>query len=113
MLLLVLPRLGNIDGNPSDLVNIELRPAVVTRDLCRRLIRREREANLEAGRNLLRTRHRHENGMEISAVAALRITGPQRVPVSPPGAALVVTHGAEDVLINRVRLVELRGGALG
>src|SRR5437667_198332 len=52
MLFLVLPCFGNIDGNPSDLVNIELRPAVVTRDLCRMLIRREGEANLEASRNL-------------------------------------------------------------
>src|SRR5882724_3773511 len=113
MLLLVLPCFGNVDGNPSGLVDIELRPAVVTGNLGRMLVRREGKANLEARWNLLRSRHRHEYGMEIGAIAAFRITGPQRVPVAPAGAAFVITHGAEDVLINRVCLVELRGRALG
>src|SRR5271155_4076139 len=50
--------------------------------------------------------------MEVGAVAVLRIASPERVPVSPPLAGLVVLHGAEDIFINVFGFFELGGRAL-
>src|SRR6266478_6853847 len=103
----MLPGFGDVDGNPSHLVDVELGPAVVTGDFGGVLVGREGEADLEARRNVLRTRHRHEDGVEVGAVAALGVAGPKCVAVSPPGAGLVVSHGGKDVVVDRARLVEL------
>ena len=42
----------------------------------------------------------------------LRIAGPERVAVSPAGAALVIFHGAKNVFVNVFGLFERSGRAL-
>src|ERR1700733_12732483 len=73
------------------------------------LVGRKWEAYLKARWNLLRARHRDKHGVEIRAVAVLRIAGPERVAVSPTSAALVILHSAKNVFINILRLFEGSG----
>src|SRR5882672_3019519 len=100
MLLLMFPRFGDVDRNPAGGIDVELSPAVVPGDIRARLVGGQRESDLEACRNFLRTSHRHEDRVEVRAVAALRIAGPERVSMAPAGAGLVVLHGAENVLVD-------------
>src|SRR5437868_7928760 len=51
--------------------------------------------------------------MEIGAVTLLGVTSVERVAASPTGAGLVVTHGAEHVVVNGSSLIERRGLTLG
>src|SRR5208337_4222127 len=51
--------------------------------------------------------------VEVGAVAALGIASPERVSAAPAGAALVVLHGAEDVLVEGAGALEVGRAAGG
>src|SRR5512139_1569345 len=49
--------------------------------------------------------------MKVGAVAAFRITGPDRISPTPSRAALVITELRGDVLVDGVRLLAIGGCA--
>src|SRR5437660_10574473 len=53
----MLPRFRDVNRHPSVIFRIEIGPAVIAGDVARMLVRWQGEADLESGRNLLRTRH--------------------------------------------------------
>ena len=112
-LLRVLPGLGNVYRNPSLAVDVELGPAVVSSDLGGVLVGRQRESDLEAGRDALGSSHGNEQGMEVSAVAFLRVAGIEHVAATPARSGLVVAHGGEDVVVNGAGFVERLRFVLG
>src|SRR4029077_1758932 len=107
LLLLVLPRFGNIHREPAAFAGVKLRPAMVAGNLARILAFRQRQSPFKARGNLLRTRHRDKNGMEVRAVAVLGVTGPERVPRSPASASLVISHGGEGVIIEGAAFIQV------
>src|ERR1700687_6120687 len=109
----MLPRFRDVYGNPSMLRLKEIGPAVVSSDLRRVFVRRQRESNLKARRNSLRTRHRNEQGMKVGTVALLGIAPVEHVASPPTRARLVVTHGCEHVIVDGVCLVERRNFTFG
>src|SRR5436305_3969270 len=68
------------------------------------LVVRKRKANLESRGDFLRARHGDKQGVEVRAVAALNAACVKCVTVSPAGAALVVAHVCQDVLVNSTTL---------
>src|SRR5947209_14265137 len=107
-LLLVLPGLGDVYRNPTALLGIELRPAVITGNFAGILVFRQRETDLEFRWNVLRPGHGDKHRMEVGAVAAFGVAGPQRVSFAPAAAALVIAHGREGIVIERASSVHLR-----
>jgi len=53
----VLSRFRSVNWNPASALQIKLRPTVVASDLAFALVRRQRETNLEFGRNFGRALH--------------------------------------------------------
>src|SRR5437867_8011505 len=83
----------------------KLRPAVVPGDVAGALVPRQREADLEPGRNPGGAHHPDEQRMEIGAVSVPGVAGEDRVATPPALAGLVVPHGGEDAVVDRPRLV--------
>src|SRR5689334_16418153 len=99
------PRLGNVHWNPSLPVHVEIRPAVIARDLARMLVAGERKSNLESRRNPLRARHRDEKGMEVGAIPLLGVAGMKHVATPPSSSSFVVAQRGEDVVVDGPCLV--------
>src|SRR6266404_5841070 len=99
LLLGMLPSFGGIHRDPAVGLDIELRPAVISRYRAIMLISRQRKTNFEARRNSGRPHHADEQRVEISAVATLGSAGPYRIAVAPAGAGFVVAHSGNDVVV--------------
>src|SRR6266852_7001685 len=106
LLIGVLPSFGSIHRDPAVGLDIELRPAVISRYSPIMLIGRQRKTNFEARRNSGRPHHADKQRMEISAVATLGRTGPYRIAVAPTRAGLVVAHGGDDVIVDCARFLQ-------
>src|SRR5438105_1581382 len=102
-LFLMLPGFRDVYREPAALLRVKLSPAVIAGNLRRIFTFRQRETDLESGRNVLRVGHGDQDRMKIGAIAALRITGPQGIALAPAGSALVVAHGGERVIVERAR----------
>ena len=109
----VLARLGGVDRHPAEAGEVELRPAVIARDLPLAVLGRQREADGEAGRDARGPVEADEQGVEVGAVAPLGVAGPGDVAVPPAGAALVVRHRLLHVVVDGARLFEVGPLALG
>src|SRR5467141_2410224 len=105
-LLRVLPGFRRVNRYPAVGLNIELRPAVISRYGAIMLISRQRKTNFEARRNSGRPHHTDKQRVEISAVATLGRAGPYRIAVPPTGAGLVVAHRGDDVVVDCSRFRE-------
>src|SRR5579864_21987 len=106
---LMVPSLRDIHRDPSVLRIEEFRPTMVTSNIGRRFVRRHLKSNLETRRNALRSRHRNEERVKISAVALLRVARIKDVASPPTRAGLVVAHVRKHVVVNSSSFVELRG----
>ena len=91
----------------------EISPAVIARNLGGMFIGRKRESDFEACRGPLRTGHGDEQRMEIGAISLLGIASVKHVTVTPSCAGLVIAHGGENVVVDRSRLIQRSGYALG
>ena len=105
----IFPGFGSIDGNPTNAIEIELSPAVITGDVALGLGFGQGKADFEAGGNAGGAHHANEERMEVRAIAALRTAGPDGVTAAPTFAGLVVTHGSEDVVVDVAGLGEFGG----
>src|SRR5258708_32706783 len=90
-------------ADPDVGLDIELRPAVISRYGPIVLISRQWKTNFEARRNSGSSDHTDKQGVEMSAVAALGGASPYRIAVSPTGAGLIVAHGGDDVVVDCAR----------
>src|SRR5579859_6559999 len=104
-LLRMFPCLGDVYWNPATVFRIEVGPAVVAGNVGCVLVCGDRKTDLEARWNILRARHRNKERVEIRAVSLLGVTCVEGVAVPPSGAALVVAHVGEYVLIDRATFV--------
>src|SRR5215471_18681876 len=104
-LLLVLPGFGDVDGYPSAIARVKLRPAVIAGNFALALVRRKRKPDLEPAGDLLRARHRDKERMKVGTVAPLRVARPESVAVSPAGAGLVIAHVGQRVIVERACLL--------
>ncbi len=88
----LLPRFGCVHRDPAGALEIELGPAVVTRNFALGLVFGEGEADFKARRNAGSAHHPDEDGMKIGAITALRIARPKRIAAPPALAGFVVSH---------------------
>src|SRR5229473_1125282 len=102
----VLPSFRRVNRDPAIGLDIELRPAVISRYRPIMLIRRQRKTNFEARRNSRRPHHADKQRVEISAVAALGRARPYRIAVAPTGARLIVAQGGDDEVVDCPRFRE-------
>ena len=82
---------------------VELGPAVIAGDRPLRL-RFQGKADDEPGGNAFGPGERHEEGVEVRAVALRDVAGPLRVAVAPARSRLVVDHRVHDVIVDGVGL---------
>src|SRR5690242_18344438 len=105
-LIRVLPGFRDIYRYPAQIGHIKIRPAMITGNLAGVAVGWNWEANFEARWNFLRTRHRDKQGMKVSAVSPLDVTGINRVAPAPAGATFIILHILKYVLVQGVSLVE-------
>src|SRR5437879_3462301 len=107
-LFLMFPGFRNVYREPAALLRVKLSPAMVAGNLRRILAFRQWEPNFEPGGNVLRAGHGNKDRVKISAIAALRVTGPESVALAPSSATLVITHGGKGVVIEGAGLFHFR-----
>src|SRR5260370_32000768 len=85
---------GNVDRNPILAFGFELGPAMIAGHLAAAVFFRQRETDLEFGRNLLSAGERNEHPVKVGAVAVASGAAPVRIPPPPAGPLLSLTHVA-------------------